>query len=142
MKLSKKMFRSVGKLIYSPRSHLGDPSKWLVMMVDDEICKYYSSLFYKEFPWNGKLNRPIFGAHISVIRGERLPNYELWKLDDNKIVEFEYESGVRDNGEYYWLNVKCNYLGDLREKYGLSRNPNFGLHLTVGRTTNVTTNKS
>ena len=127
--------KSIGKLIYSPRSHLGDSSKWLVMMADDEICKYYSSLFYREFPWYGKLNRPIFGAHVSVIRGERIPNHNLWKMDDNKIIEFDYEPGVEDNGEYYWLKVKCKYLEDLREKYGLSRIPRFGYHLTIGRTT-------
>jgi hypothetical protein len=129
------MFRSVGKLVYSPQSHLGDSSKWLVVMADDEICRYYSSLFYKEFPYLGKLIRPVFGAHISVIRGERISNKQLWRLDENKIIEFEYEPGVRDNGEYYWLKVKCDYLCDLREKYGLSRYPQFDFHLTIGRTT-------
>ena len=129
------MFRSIGKLIYSPRSHLGDASRWLVLMADDELCKYYCSLFYREFPYFGKLARPVFGAHISVIRGERVPNYNLWRLDENKIIEFEYEPGVNSNGEYYWLKVHCEYLYDLREKYGLHRSPQFGLHLTVGRTT-------
>jgi hypothetical protein len=129
------MFKSIGKLIYSPRSHLGDSSKWLVIMADDEICKYYSSLFYREFPWKHKLSRPIFGAHISVIRGEKIPNYNLWKLDENKIVEFEYEPGVKDNKEYYWLNVKCDYLCELRKAYGLNPYPQFGYHLTIGRTT-------
>jgi len=127
--------KSIGKLIYSPRSHLGDSSKWLVMMADDEICKYYSSLFKTEYPYYPMLARPIFGAHVSVIRGERIPNHNLWKMDDNKIIEFDYEPGVEDNGEYYWLKVKCKYLEDLREKYGLSRIPRFGYHLTIGRTT-------
>ena len=127
--------KSIGKLVYSPRTHLASSDRWLVLMVDDSISEYYRCLFYREFPYLGKLTRPVWGAHISIIRGERVPNYKLWKMDANKIVEFEYEPGVRDNGEYYWLNVKCNYLGDLREKYGLSRNPNFGLHLTIGRTT-------
>lgn len=127
--------KSIGKLIYSPRSHLGSNEKWLVLMCDDEISRYYRHLFYTEYPWKGKLTRPVWGTHVSIIRGERIPNYNLWRLDENKIVHFEYEPGVKDNGEYYWLKVKCNYLLDLREKYGLSRNPQFGLHLTVGRTT-------
>jgi len=91
-------------------------------------------MFYKEFPWKGKLTRPVWGAHISVIRGENT-DPKLWMLDSNKIVEFEYEGGVLDNGEYYWLKARSNYLSDLREKYGLSREPKFGLHLTIGRTT-------
>lgn len=104
-------------------------------MCDDEISKYYRCLFYREFPWKGKLTRPVWGTHISIIRGEKVPNGNLWRLDENKIVEFEYEGGVQDNGEYYWLKVTCPYLSNLREKYGLSRDPRFGFHLTVGRTT-------
>jgi hypothetical protein len=104
-------------------------------MCDDSISEYYRTLFYREFPYLGKLTRPVWGAHISVIRGERVPNHQLWKMDENKIIEFEYEPGVIDNGEYYWLKVKCDYLGDIREKYGLNRYPQFGYHLTIGRTT-------
>lgn len=82
-----------------------------------------------------KLTRPVWGAHISVIRGERIPNAKIWETDANKIIEFEYEPGVIDNGEYYWLKVKCPYLSELREKYGLAREPRFGFHLTIGRKT-------
>lgn len=129
------MLKSSGKLIYSPRTHLSSSDRWLVLMCDDEISKYYRHLFYKEYPWLGKLTRPVWGTHVSIIRGEVIPKYDLWRLDENKIIHFEYEPGVKDNGEYYWLKVKCNYLLDLREKYGLLRYPKFGLHLTVGRTT-------
>lgn len=129
------MIKATGKLVYSPRTHLASSERWLVLLCDDEISRYYRHLFYTEYPWKGKLTRPVWGTHVSIIRGERIPNYNLWRLDENKIVNFEYEPGVKDNGEYYWLKVKCNYLLDLREKYGLSRSPQFGLHLTVGRTT-------
>ena len=127
--------KSIGKLTYSPRSHLGSNEKWLVVMCDDEISAYYRSLFYREFPYKGKLTRPVWGTHISVIRGEYIPNMKLWGLDANKTVEFEYEGGVLDNTEYYWLKTQCPYLSELRQKYGLSPNPRFGFHLTIGRTT-------
>lgn len=127
--------KSIGKLVYSPRSHLGSNDKWLVLMCDDEISKYYRHMFYREYPWKGKLTRPVWGTHISVIRGERIPNMHLWGLSSNKIVEFEYEGGVLDNGEYYWLKASCPFLSEIREKYGLSREPRFGFHLTIGRTT-------
>lgn len=129
------MMKSTGKLVYTPRTHLKSSERWLVLMADDEISKYYRHLFYKEFPWMGKLTRPVWGTHVSVIRGERIPNYNLWELDKNKIIEFEYEPGVCDNGEYYWLKVKCQALLDLRGKYGLQPSPKFGFHLTIGRTT-------
>lgn len=83
---------------------------------------------------SGKLTRPVWGAHISIIRGEVVPNNKLWRLDDGKLVEFEYDAGVQNNAEYFWLKTTCPYLLDLREKYGLSREPRFGLHLTIGRT--------
>lgn len=133
--------KSFGKLIYSPRTHLSSSERWLVAMTDDEISKYYRHLFTKSYPYLngervGKLTRPVWGAHISIIRNERISNPKLWRLDENKVFEFEYEPGVMDNGEYYWLKVKCSYLSDLREKYGLSKEPRFGFHLTVGRSTN------
>lgn len=132
--------KSIGKLIYSPRSHLGSNEKWLVLMCDDEISSYYRHLFTKEYPYLngeriGKLTRPVWGTHISIIRGERIPNQKIWGKDANKIVEFEYEPGVLDNQEYYWLKAKCDYLSQLREAYGLNPEPRFGFHLTIGRTT-------
>jgi hypothetical protein len=132
------MIQSAGKLIYNPRSHLGSNDKWLVLMCDDEISKYYRHLYTMKYSFlngerTGKLTRPIWGAHISIIRGEKLPSPGLWRLDEGKIVNFEYEPGVIDNKIYYWLKVKCHYLNDLRERYSLPREPRFGLHLTIGR---------
>ena len=127
--------KSVGKLVYNPRTHLASSEKWLVLMCDDEISKYYRSLFTREFPWRGKLTRPVWGTHVSVIRGERIPDMKMWGIDANKIIEFEYEGGVIDNGEYYWMKAKCPFLSELREKYGLPKEPRFGFHLTIGRTT-------
>lgn len=133
--------KSIGKLVYSPRTHLASSERWLVLMCDDEISRYYRHLYTMEYPpyLNGdhslKLTRPVWGTHISVIRGERIPNMNLWGLDANKIVEFEYDAGVIDNGEYYWLKARCPALSELRKKYGLSPEPRFGFHLTIGRTT-------
>lgn len=132
--------KSIGKIVYSPRSHLGINKRWAALMCDDEIGLYYRSLFTKEYPYlNGKiigrLTRPIWGSHISFLRNEQ-PTNELWGLDNNKIVEFEYDGGVLDNNIYFWLKVKCPYLSELRIKYGLTPEPRFGFHLTVGRASN------
>lgn len=132
--------KSIGKLVYSPRTHLASSEKWLVLMCDDEISKYYRQLFAKDYPYvnsdrGTKLTRPVWGTHVSIIRGERIPNSELWGMHANKIVEFEYEPGVMDNGEYYWLKATCPFLSEVREKYGLRPEPRFGFHLTIGRTT-------
>lgn len=128
--------KSIGKIIYSPTSHLGQPKNWAILMCDDEISKYYRSLYSKEYRFlNGeypftKLTRPVWGTHISFIRKEK-PS--IWGKNQNQIIEFEYFAGAKDNGDYFWLDVKCDYLLDLRESLGLTRNPKFGLHLTFGK---------
>lgn len=138
------MFKSIGRLVYDPPSHVGNTKNWLVLMCDDEISRYYRYLYTKEYyflnaDYSTKLTRPIFGAHISLIRGEKISKqYQyLWKNYHNQMIEFEYDPGVKDNKEYYWLNVKCDALLNIRSAYGLSRQPKFGLHLTVGRITNI-----
>jgi hypothetical protein len=132
------IFKSAGKIIYAPQTHLNSSTNWAIVSCDDEISKYYRHLYIKQYPYlngdmTGKLTRPVWGAHISFIRHEKISDSSLWKMFDGKIITFEYTPGVLDNGEYFWMKVKCPFLLDLREKLGLSRNPKFGLHLTIGR---------
>lgn len=129
------MFKSIGKIIYSPKSHVGAPNKWAIVSCDDEISKYYRHLFFKQYPFlNGynlgkKLQRPIMGAHISFVRNE---SSKLWNIDNYKLIEFEYSHDIYSNGQYFWAKVECPALLDLREKIGLCRFPNVDLHLTIG----------
>lgn len=109
-------------------------------MADDSIGAYYRHLYEMEYPYrngepSGKLTRPVWGTHCSCIRGksERIKNDHLWGLDADKLIDFEYEPGVKSNGEYSWLEVKSLYLENLRYQYGLSKQPRFGFHLTIGR---------
>jgi hypothetical protein len=125
--------KSIGKIIYSPYSHLLSSKNWAIVSCDDEIARYYRYLYIKEFPSQHKLVKPVWGAHISWIRNEYIPNLKKWKISNNEIIEYEYDSNVQTNGKFFWLKVKCDYLLDLRSQYGLNRDPKFGLHLTIGR---------
>jgi len=125
--------KSFGKIIYSPKTHLSSSERWAIVACDDEISKYYRHLYLREFPYKTKLVRPIFGAHISFIRNEQIKNFS-WGLNNNKIVEFDYDGGVLDNEEYFWLRVKCDFLKKIRVQYGLSPYPEVNFHLTIGRT--------
>ena len=132
--------KSIGKIIYSPKSHLGSPQNWAVLMCDDEIGKYYRHLYEKEHQaLNGeysiKLGRSVWGTHCSFLRNDKLSNQKLWGLDAGKIIEFDYYPPVKNNKEYYWVEVSCPYLLDLRERLGLRRQPKYPLHLTIGRIT-------
>jgi hypothetical protein len=128
-------WKSSGKLTYSPRTHLKSSENWLVVMCDDEIANYYRCLYRREFPWLSKLQRPVWGCHISVVRGENIPNVQAWGFAANRIINFDYEPGVKTNGEYFWLTVHCDELLAIREVFGVRREPKFGLHLTIGRIT-------
>lgn len=128
-------FKSSGKLVYSPKTHLKSSERWLVLMVEDSLSAYYRTLYHREFFYRPKLMRPVWGSHISLIRGEIVPNPDIWGLGKDKTVQFEYEPGVKDNGEYYWLSVQCDELSAIRQAYGLNREPKFGFHLTIGRRT-------
>lgn len=78
---------------------------------------------------------PAWGPHISVTRGERIDKSKraLWKSLRNRQIEFNYDPNLRTNGEYFWYQVECEELLDLREELGLRREPKQRLHLTVGR---------
>lgn len=104
---------------------------WLMLAVDDEILRYYSSTIKKEFGvelhWRSK-----FGGHVSVIRGEPLPNPANWGHDEGREVKIWYTHQIYTNGEHWWLNVVCDELADIRSSYGLPTNKKF-FHLTIGR---------
>lgn len=115
---------------YGTLRHLD--GNWLILRVDDEIPRYYASVLKRELGvdlnWRAKA-----GAHVSVIRGERLQRAEHWGRDEGRRVKLWYTHQVYTNGEHWWLNVVCDELADIRTSYGLPTNKRF-FHLTVGRT--------
>ena len=123
--------KSIGKIVYSPNTHLLSSKNWAILSCDDEIARYYRYLSNKQIS-NLKLVKPMWGAHISWIRNEIIPN-KIWNLSNHKVIEYEYDIDIRNNSKFYWLQVKCDYLLELRAQYGLSKYPKFGLHLTIGR---------
>ena len=131
-------FKSPGKIVFDPLPLSGNAEKmfkpfWVIVTVDGDIDKLYS--FFIQQTYGIRIQRPAWGPHISISRGEEV-NKELWekfKMEfNNKEIEFEYEVDVKTNGAHHWLRVKCDELKDLREKLGLQRDGKWGLHLTLG----------
>ena len=126
------MFKSSGKLVYDPVFENQRETKpfWLMLQCDDELARFYRYLLFKERCV--KLNEKcIWGAHISIIRGER-PLTGWWGKNNGKEIEFETDGIVRDDGRYYWMNVDCLELSRIRVSYGLPYKPFFDFHLTIG----------
>lgn len=126
------MFRSSGRLVYDPQFDNQRETKpfWLMLTCDEELAAYYRQLLFKERCI--KLNpRCIWGAHISVIRGEK-PLTGWWGKNKGLELDFEFDGIVRDDGRYYWMDVVAPQLAAIRVSYGLSPAPYFNFHLTIG----------
>lgn len=124
------MLKSKGRLVYD---HLSDTKHfepwWAMLLCDWQIQKYYAWHLLK---WGIKVNTASpWGAHISVIKGEKVDPVK-WKTLHGKMIEFEYDPDIKwDNGEHAWINVYCETLTNLRVELGLTYRPRF--HLTIGR---------
>lgn len=132
------MYVSHGFLRYSPKL-LGDrvsEKYWLVLDCDPEIGSYYRKLYNMDcHRCNPFLSKPAWKEHITVVRNEEPTNKDLWEKYANKSVEFKYNFSANTNGIYWWLDVECVQLLDLREELGLPRNPLIPLHLSFGHIT-------
>ena len=123
------MIEGKGTLRYS--STFEEMKWWLVVDCDKEIGKYYRNLYYLLHHKCRELQRPAWESHISVIRNEEPPKKDLWGKYNGLNITYQYNPVIRNNGIYFWLDVECNQLLDIREEIGLDREPYFPLHLTV-----------
>lgn len=129
-----------GKIIFDPRA-LVDPSGkmfkpwWIIVHLDDDndFGLFYAWLYERQH--GIKLQRPAFGPHISVVRGEET-DLKIWEQFKNshhqKKIKFVYELVPHTNGKHVWLRVRCPELNDLREQMGYQREGTWGFHLTLG----------
>lgn len=133
--------RGTGMIVYDP--YRGEMKRrttgWCVVNVDKEITRYYRSWLQREKHIH--LMPPSWDAHISIVRGEKLPSsvQHLWKKYDRQVIEFQYEHGEyhcaddpKNGGKYYWINVQSPLFTQIREELCLPVGWRF--HITIGRT--------
>lgn len=124
------MFQSSGSLHYSVNPYR------LVVNADDELARYYRSLVPKYL----KIKKPLFPAHISVVRNCVPPKLDSWGKYENIIINFFYENYIYNDELYFWLNIYSSELENIRAELGLSPwgdvtlSPDFKhrFHLTLG----------
>lgn len=126
-------FTATGTLVFDPVAGKAQNPWWAIIECPKDIIEYYHHWIAKEE--NVKLNKPLFGAHISVIRGEEPPDSfkSIWGAGQGSELLFSYKHEVETNGEYWWLRVRCEELNALRKKMGLNSEVEFDFHLTIGR---------
>jgi len=130
------MLSAVGRLRY-------EPDYRLVLEADKDFAAYYRSLF----PEDLAVQVPRWPPHVTVVRAEKEAptNLEAWGKYEGEEVEFHYDPEVRIDKVYYWLNVWCDRLVEIREELGLppksrwTKPPSGGFqcfHLTIGNKKN------
>lgn len=111
--------------------HYG-PGVKAIISVEQSISNYYRSLIPKYV----NVNPQMHPAHITVVRiGLECPIDREWGKHEGEKVCFAYDSNVQFDGTYFYLNVHCDKIGDIREELGLPRyrfDDNKKYHITIG----------
>lgn len=130
---------SIGHYRYSPtlngslqRRDGGTTRWWLIIDSDPDLARYLRHLFMLQTYRTQKAQAPLWGPHISVIRGEEPPLPAAWGRLEGQEVEYEYEPIVRETDGYLWVPIRCEAALDHRNELGLPREPTPPLHLTIG----------
>jgi hypothetical protein len=130
-----------GKLIYDPNRNTewgGEFRKQhklrtlILQLPRDELDLYYQWFLQKKFGQWLDLQRPMYGKHITVVKGdERIRNLDKWKAHQGRKVEIEYSPRLQPHWKFWCLPVRSPKLQELRNELGLSTD--FKFHITVGR---------
>jgi len=79
-----------------------------------------------------QLQEPLWGSHITVIRGEKPESLELWRSLEGKSVTFQYDVDIEFYQQFAVVSAQCELALDYRESLMLEREPAYPLHLTIG----------
>jgi hypothetical protein len=136
------MLTIAGTVVYDPfrGSQKTRTKNWCVLEVDREITRYYRALLFKSK--HIRLCQPAWDAHVSIVRGEYIPNMAKWKYNQSTSIAISYDptqihqtkSGRLDNdtGDFYYIPIYSDDINNIRKQLGLPTYDEY--HLTIGRT--------
>lgn len=101
-----------------------------MLQCEPDLSLYYCWFVQKRL--GIKLQRPIHGSHISIVRGEVIPNLNRWNAYQGQVIYFHYSNEIETNGKYWWLYVYSPCLVSIRHELGLDSQPEYDFHLTIG----------
>ena len=129
--MNEKLYVANGTLRYK-----GD---WIVVEAPYDVVNYYK--WWVEKHLGKKISTSYHKPHITVLAGKHergLSKHPLWAKHDGKHVVFEYSTRIHTDapwfsqGQYFWLQVKCPFLAQVRTELGLAPTLKWPLHLTIG----------
>ncbi len=104
---------------------------WVLLECDDQIGAMYRSLYSLEYFYKEKIQKPLWGTHISIIRGESILNERVKNDINGMSIEFYYSSRMHTNSCHFWLPVLCPLLDTIREEFVLGKSV-VRYHLSIG----------
>ena len=106
---------------------------WITIDTICDIGQYYQYLYNLTNKARIRVQKPKWGYHITLIRSEEpLKNKDQWTKQNGKIFQFEYNPIIITGEKHIWLNITCKEGTKLRELFGLTKKPQYPLHLTIG----------
>ena len=130
------MIKGYGKIIYDPEPKIGSIDKmfqpwWAIVSTEDDIAEYYTWFLKKR---TGLImQKPAWGSHISIIRGEEPLDKTLWRKYHSHEICFDIDTSVRTNGTHWWLKVHSPKFEHIRTELGLPKDTHYNMHLTLGK---------
>lgn len=126
------MIACKGKLVYG--------NSWCYLAIEDDIVRYYQWFMKKRYHGGLRLHLPKVGPHVSVVRGDDIDPIDpemrelYWRKYDGLEIDFTYDpQTIGFNGEYFWFDVFCPFLAEVRAEMGLTPKPRYDYHLTIGK---------
>ncbi len=127
-----------GKIEFSPedvtKKHKNQSSWKRVAMIrtDCDLDRYYAWFLKRRF--NLDLNKNLRGTHVSFISDKLEKNIfdQASIFFNGKDIDFYIDTEPRSNGSHWWLRVYCPDAEIIRESMGLTKEPYYGFHLTIG----------
>lgn len=141
------MIKVVGKLVYDPERDVSVTKeaikfkkvhKQRTLVVElpwSQLHLYYQWFLRKEFGGWFELQPPMYGLHVTVVKGDEHidPKFlDLWKKYDGEEIEIEYDpTRIERHWKFWSITVVSPRLVEIRKELGLRID--FRLHLTIGR---------
>lgn len=134
------MFELKGKIEFDPidvsKKHKNQSSWKKIAMVrfDCDMFLYYSWFIERRFGL--KLNQPLRGTHITIVSD--IVDDDIYReardmFNEKEITFLLDPTIVRSNEKgHWWLKVQSDDARNIRSTMGLTPDPYFGLHLTIG----------
>jgi hypothetical protein len=103
-------------MIYLTKGKISVYNNWIVAYLSNEISEYYRSLLPKA--WYVKPQK--YKCHGTIVRVFEKPNKIKWDEYNNELIEVRYDSEIKSDNIYFWLDCWCDRINQIRVEQGLS----------------------